>query len=96
MLGRLELDEKRDATADKLSYGQSKRVAIARAVAAGANILFLDELLAGLDQQGINDCLSLLRSLVQEQKLTLVIVEHLLNQPQLRPLVTTIWHLDHG
>ncbi len=96
MLARLGLDTRQDSSADMISLGQSKRVAIARAVAAGAGILFLDEPLAGLDRQGIADILTLLNSLVRERNLTLVIVEHVFNQHHLQGLVTTNWLLDKG
>ncbi len=96
MLARLGLAGREDSSADKISLGQSKRVAIARAVLAGAKILFLDEPLAGLDRQGIDDVLALLQSLVSEQRVTLVIVEHLFNQTYLQGLVTTDWLLENG
>lgn len=96
VLSRFGLAGREGSSADKISLGQSKRVAIARAVSAGARILFLDEPLAGLDRQGIADVLGLLESLVRERTITLVIVEHVLNQPRLQGLVTTDWHLANG
>ncbi|HMP96056.1 MAG TPA: ATP-binding cassette domain-containing protein [Kiritimatiellia bacterium] len=96
VLSRFGLAGREDSSADKISLGQSKRVAIARAVAAGAKILFLDEPLAGLDRQGIADVLSLLKTLVRDHTLTLVIVEHVFNQPHLQGLVTTDWLLESG
>lgn len=96
MLARLGLAGREDSSADKISLGQSKRVAIARAVVAGARILFLDEPLAGLDWQGINDVLDLLKSLVSDHHVTLVIVEHTFNQSYLHGLVTTDWLLANG
>jgi len=96
MLARLGLAGREDSSADKISLGQSKRVAIARAVLSGAKILFLDEPLSGLDRQGINDVLTLLQSLITEQGVTLVIVEHLFNQLHLHGLVTSDWSLAEG
>jgi ABC-type branched-subunit amino acid transport system ATPase component len=96
VLARFGLAGREDSSADKISLGQSKRVAIARAVAAGAKILFLDEPLAGLDRQGIDDVLGLLKTLVRDHTLTLVIVEHVFNQPHLHDLVTTDWLLESG
>lgn len=96
MLGRLGLAGRESSSGNMISLGQSKRVAIARAVAAGAKVLFLDEPLAGLDQQGISDVLSLLESLVRDHELTLVIVEHVFNQPHLHGMVTTDWLLESG
>lgn len=96
MLARFGLAGREDSSADKISLGQSKRVAIARAVAAGAKVLFLDEPLAGLDRQGISEVLSLLELLVRQHCLTLVIVEHIFNHPHLHGLVTTHWLLEKG
>jgi ABC-type branched-subunit amino acid transport system ATPase component len=96
ILARLGLDSRQTSSADMISLGQSKRVAIARGVAGGASILFLDEPLAGLDRQGIADILALLESLVRDRNLTLVIVEHVFNQHHLQGLVTTNWLLDKG
>lgn len=84
------------SSGDKVSLGQTKRVAIARAVAGGARVLFLDEPLAGLDRDGVREILGLLRSLVERDGLTLVIVEHVFNQPHLEPIVTTDWLLSRG
>jgi branched-chain amino acid transport system ATP-binding protein len=96
IIARLGLTGREESSADMVSLGQAKRVAIARAVAAGARILFLDEPLAGLDREGIRDVLHLLGSLVLEQGITLVIVEHVFSQEHLRELVTTDWHLKGG
>jgi len=96
MLARFGLAGREDSSADKISLGQSKRVAIARAVAAGAKVLFLDEPLAGLDRQGITEVLSLLEELVKKNRLTLIIVEHIYNHPHLHGLVTTHWLLEKG
>ncbi len=96
LLARLGLTQLRDASGDKVSLGQAKRVAIARAVAAGARILFLDEPLAGLDRQGIKDVLSLLELLVSDYSVTLVMVEHVSNQPHLHGLISTDWLLSEG
>lgn len=96
LLAQLDLAGRENSFADKISLGQSKRVAIARAVAAGSRILFLDEPLAGLDSQGIGNVLRLLKFLVRERQFTLVIIEHVFNQCHLRHLVTTDWVLEGG
>lgn len=96
MLSQLGLSGREQSSADMISLGQSKRVAIARAVAAGAKVLFLDEPLAGLDNQGIKDVQDILEALVREHHLTLIIVEHVFNQPHLHGLITTEWTLQNG
>jgi len=96
MLARLGLAGRETSFADKISLGQSKRVAIARAVAAGARVLFLDEPLAGLDHSGVTQVLELLEHLAREQAVTLIIIEHAFNHIYLHGLVTTDWLLEHG
>lgn len=96
MLARMGLGTRSRSSADMISLGQSKRVAIARAVAAGARILLLDEPLAGLDRDGIDDVVAMLEELVARDALTLVIVEHAFSQPHLRGLLTSEWFLEDG
>lgn len=96
MLARLGLGAREASSGDMVSLGQSKRVAIARAVAAGARILFLDEPLSGLDRPGVEDVLNLLEHLVRKQAVTLVVVEHVFNHMHLRDLITTDWLLKDG
>lgn len=96
VLAGLGLAGREESSADKISLGQSKRVAIARAVAAGARILFLDEPLAGLDRSGVRDVLALLEGLVTHDGVTLVIVEHVFNHPHLAGLITSEWLLASG
>jgi ABC-type branched-subunit amino acid transport system ATPase component len=96
ILSRLGLRGREISSCDKISLGQSKRVAIASSVQAGAQILFLDEPLAGLDDSGIADVIALLEQLVREQQLTLVIVEHVFNVQRILDLATTVWTLEKG
>lgn len=96
VLKRVGLEGREESSGDMISLGQSKRVAILRAVAAGAKILFLDEPLAGLDRTGIDEVLGLLGELVADHDLTLVIVEHAFNQQHLRGMITERWHLASG
>jgi ABC-type branched-subunit amino acid transport system ATPase component len=95
-LASFGLAGRESSSADKISLGQSKRVAIARAVQAGARLLFLDEPLAGLDGDGVASVVELLHSLVREQGITLVIVEHVLNQRHLSSLTTAEWIMENG
>lgn len=96
MLADLGLLERASSSGDMVSLGQAKRVAIARAVTAGAKVLFLDEPLAGLDEDGIADVMAMLESLVHGLQLTLVIVEHVFNIPRILDLATTVWTLGDG
>lgn len=96
LLADLNLGERVQSSGDKISLGQSKRVAIARAAQAGARILFLDEPLSGLDAAGIEEVLSLLASLARNERLTLVIVEHTFNIPRVLEFASTVWTLRAG
>lgn len=92
----LGLGERLDSSCDKISLGQMKRVAIARAIQAGAKVLFLDEPLSGLDKNGIVEVMAYLESLVKENFITLVIVEHVFNIPVILGLADTVWSLVNG
>lgn len=65
------------SSADKLSVGQMKRVAIARLLQAEAELFLLDEPLAGLDQSSCDELITVLQQLKKEQGKTIIIVEHL-------------------
>ncbi len=72
-----------------------KRVAIARAIQAGAKILFLDEPLSGLDNNGISGVMNYLETIAREGAITLVIVEHVFNIPTILKLANAVWTLSH-
>jgi ABC-type branched-subunit amino acid transport system ATPase component len=96
LLHDLRLTNRNESSADMISLGQCKRVAVARATRANAKILFLDEPLAGLDETGVAEVLSLLGHLTTEHRLTVVIVEHILNIPLILDFATTVWTLTNG
>jgi branched-chain amino acid transport system ATP-binding protein len=96
LLDRFGLGGREHSLADRVSLGQSKRVAIARSIQAGAKILFLDEPLAGLDGPGIRDVIEFLSDLVRAGDVTLVIVEHVFNIPLILKLATVVWTLASG
>jgi ABC-type branched-subunit amino acid transport system ATPase component len=95
-LAAMGLEGREASSADMVSLGQAKRVAILRAVEAGARVLFLDEPLGGLDAPGIEDVMGLLKRLAHEEDITLVIVEHVFNIPRVLELASTVWTLDEG
>jgi ABC-type branched-subunit amino acid transport system ATPase component len=82
--------------ADQISLGQSKRAAIARAIQADARILFLDEPLSGLDENGIEQILQFLSEIRTRHELTIVIVEHSYHIPRLLKLADTVWTMRNG
>ena len=60
----------------ELSGGQKRRVAIAGVLAMKPDILVLDEPTAGLDPQGRDEILGLVKELHDEQGITVVLVSH--------------------
>ena len=95
LLAQLGLEGRDSSSADRISLGQTKRVAIARAVVSGAKVLFLDEPLAGLDGAGISSVVEFLHEL-SASGITLVLVEHMLNLRHLEDLITVDWVLEGG
>jgi ABC-type branched-subunit amino acid transport system ATPase component len=96
LLASLGLLEKKTSPADRISLGQTKRVAFSRAIRAGARVLFLDEPFSGLDAQGRDDIKEMLCFLSRKNGVTLVIVEHIFNIPHILDLAKTVWTLRDG
>ncbi len=68
-----------DQSFRNLSGGQRQRVLVARALASEANMLILDEPTNDLDIKGVTEIMELIRAIHKEQKVTVIIVSHLLN-----------------
>jgi len=96
LLETLNLGDRGDSSADMISLGQTKRIAFARSARANSKIIFLDEPLAGLDQEGTKSVIDLLRDLAAAHRLTLVIVEHVFNIPIILDFATAVWTLADG
>ena len=89
-VGLVDHERSRVAT---LSGGQQRRAMIARALAAEADVLVLDEPLAGVDHESQQGVAETLTGLV-EGGTTVVVVLHELGP--LEPLITRVVWLDHG
>jgi len=70
------LDKAADRRAGDLSYGDQRRLEIARALASQPKILLLDEPAAGMNPAETHALIPLLQKLRDERGLTLLIVEH--------------------
>jgi phosphonate transport system ATP-binding protein len=75
-LDQVGLSSLADKRCDKLSGGQSQRVAVARALMQNPTILFADEPTASLDPQSGQEIMELFSRLVKTKGLTLFFVSH--------------------
>jgi putative ABC transport system ATP-binding protein len=76
LLERMGLAERRDHKPAQLSGGQQQRVAVARALICRPTVLFADEPTGNLDSAAGAEVLALLRSAVDEDGQTTVMVTH--------------------
>jgi branched-chain amino acid transport system ATP-binding protein len=76
LLERLGLADLASRPAAGLPYGTLKRVEIARALAASPRLLLLDEPAAGLTHSEVDELADLVRSIRDEFKLSVLLVEH--------------------
>ena len=81
-LKKVGLSERHDHLPHQLSGGECQRVAIARAMVAKPRILFADEPSGNLDTDTGQKVMDLLFSLVEENKMTMILVTHEKNLAQ--------------
>lgn len=96
LLKQLGLESRRDWRIDQLPLGEAKCIALARALAAGGCIIFLDEPLAGLDLAEADAAVKMLDETRRSAAVTLVLVEHASNIPRVLPIVDRVWTLREG
>jgi len=89
-LERVELSDLRDRQIGELSGGQRKRAFVARGLAQGAELLFLDEPFAGVDKRSEATITQLLRELAAEGKTVVVSTHDLVAVPALCDRVALI------
>ena len=89
----IHLEDKRNSFAQDLSYGQEKLLALGRLLTNDAELLLLDEPLAGVNPKMINDIQELIRQLVAEGK-TVLMIEH--NLPKAMAISDIVYVMDEG
>ena len=77
-----------------LSGGQKRRAAIAGVLAMNPQVLILDEPTAGLDPQGRQEILDLIKKLQTESKMTILLVSH--SMEDVAEYVDRILVMNHG
>ncbi|HYF84051.1 MAG TPA: ABC transporter ATP-binding protein [Clostridia bacterium] len=71
-----KLDKKADLLAKNLPYGEQRRLEIARALATNPKILLLDEPVAGMNPNEMEDLVNLVRDIKVRFNLTILLIEH--------------------
>jgi branched-chain amino acid transport system ATP-binding protein len=94
LLAQVGLAGKENVPVEVLSYGDQRRLEIARALAARPALLLLDEPFAGLGSGEIADLSALIRKVHADEGLTVVLIEHKLRE--FMRLVGRVVALDFG
>ena len=76
------LSDKTNQTVAKLSRGMKQRLAIADILVKTPRVAFLDEPTLGIDPKGVSEVLDLIDGIAKEQKMTVILSSHQLNQVQ--------------
>ena len=90
LVGLANLEE---TIAENLSYGQQRRLEIARALASNPKLLLLDEPAAGKNEKETDSLIDLIKS-VQQRGVTVLIIEH--DMPLVMKLCDRIAVLNFG
>jgi branched-chain amino acid transport system ATP-binding protein len=80
--------------ATQLSYGDQRRVEIARALASEPSLLLLDEPTAGMNPQESAALTEFMRRLRDELSITILLIEH--DMKVVMGVSEHVWVLDHG
>lgn len=80
LLNEVGLERRDDAFPRQLSLGQQRRLALARALAAAPEFLFLDEAFASLDPETAERMLSLTEKLLERRNIGLILATHDANE----------------
>ena len=88
------LGEARYRTVDTYSTGMKQRIKLAQAIVHGPKLLFLDEPTNGLDPQGRDAMLELIRDISHGKGLSVVVSSHLL--PDIERTCDEVIVMHHG
>jgi len=94
LLADVGLQDKEQVPAEQLSYGDQRRLEIARALATEPLLLLLDEPFAGLGSGEIAELSALIRRLHADKGLTILLIEHKLRE--FMKLVSRVVAIDFG
>jgi len=78
LLTMVGLEKKKDEYAENLSYGEQRRLEIARALALNPSLLLLDEPAAGMNSTEKDELMTLIKD-IRSMGITILLVEHDMN-----------------
>ena len=87
------LEAKRDTVAENLSYGDQRRLEIARALGTEPHLLLLDEPAAGMNPQETQDLMALIRR-IRDNGVAIILIEH--DMKVVMGISDRVLVLDHG
>jgi branched-chain amino acid transport system ATP-binding protein len=87
-------EDTHDQMSVNLSYGDQRRLEIARALASNPKLLLLDEPTAGMNPQESNELTDFMRRLRDERGITILLIEH--DMQVIMGVSERITVLDHG
>lgn len=76
LLKYIGLEKKLNECAKNLSYGEQRRLEIARALATSPKVLFLDEPAAGMNPKETKELTDLITRIRNDYQLTIILIEH--------------------
>jgi branched-chain amino acid transport system ATP-binding protein len=76
LLSLFDLDDVRDVLAERLSYGQQRRLEITCALALSPRLLLLDEPAGGMNPTETDELMRLILRLHNQYDLTIMVIEH--------------------
>lgn len=94
LLAVFDLQDKADQPASGLSYGQQRKLEIARALATGPKLLLLDEPAAGMNNTETRDLMETIAFIRQKFGIAILLIEH--DMPLVMGVCERIVVLDYG
>jgi branched-chain amino acid transport system ATP-binding protein len=94
LLDKVGLAWAADEHADELSHGLHKSIELARALMLQPSLLLLDEPAAGLSHTEVEECIQLIKTLRDDEGITIVVVEH--HMGVISAVTDRVVVLDHG
>ncbi|MCU9615092.1 ABC transporter ATP-binding protein [Caldibacillus lycopersici] len=94
LIDRFNLREKENEMVNALSRGMQQKVAVAVALIANTDVIFLDEPTLGLDLETSYEIRTLLKEIVEEEQKTIIISTH--DMPVVQEVCERVVIVNHG